>query len=140
MLLQSSGINYIWSKNNKKNPTKTKNQKNKQKKKKKKKKQKQQSKKITQNLPVADRIDKLQEKEAYKTIKDHKDDFPNKIFSRLINRCKSSIGKISKVIVDRINTAVRNNTNINQWKDTSTVIDWFKNISDKNLVILWYST
>ena len=35
-------------------------------------------KKFTENLQVADRIDKLQEKEAYITIKDHKDDFPNR--------------------------------------------------------------
>ena len=40
-------------------------------------------KKITENLPVADRIDKLIEKEAYITKKDHKNDFPNKIFCRL---------------------------------------------------------
>ena len=88
------------------------------------------AKKITENLPVADRIDKLQEKEAYITIKDHKDDFPSKISCRLINPCKSSIGKISKVILDRINTTARNHTNVNQWKDTSTVTDWFKNIPD----------
>ena len=36
-------------------------------------------KKITENLPIADRIDKLHEKKAYITIKDHKDDFPNRI-------------------------------------------------------------
>ena len=36
------------------------------------------AKKITENLPVADRIDKLQEKEAHITIKDHKDDLPIK--------------------------------------------------------------
>ena len=74
---------------------------------------------------------KLQEKEAYITTKDHKDDFPNKISCRLINLCKSSIGKICKVILDRINTAVRNHTNVNQWKDTFAVIDWFKNMPDK---------
>ena len=51
------------------------------------------AKKITENLPVADRIEKLHEKESYKTIEDHKDDFPNKISCRLINPCKSSIGK-----------------------------------------------
>ena len=89
------------------------------------------AKKITGNLPVADRIDKLQEKEVYITIKDHKDDFSNKISRRLINPCTSNIGKISKVILDRINRAVRNHTNVNQWKDTSTVFDWFKNIPDK---------
>ena len=86
---------------------------------------------IIEKIPVADRIDKLLEKEAYITIKDHKDDFPNKISCRLINPCKPSIGKISKVISDRINTAVRNHAKINQWKDTFTVIDWFKNIPDK---------
>ena len=89
------------------------------------------AKKITENLPVTDRIDKLQEKEAYITKKDHKDDFPNKISYRLTNPCKSSIGKISKVILDRINTALRSHTNVNQWKYTSTVIDWLKNTPDK---------
>ena len=58
------------------------------------------AKKITGNLPVADRIDKLQEKKVYITIKDHKDDFSNKISCRLINPCTSNIGKISKVILD----------------------------------------
>ena len=72
------------------------------------------AKKITEKLPVADRIDKLQEKEAYITIKDHKDHFPYKISCRLINPCKSSIGKISEVILDKINIAVRNHTKINQ--------------------------
>ena len=32
------------------------------------------AKKITENLPVADRIDTLQEKEAYIMKKDHKDE------------------------------------------------------------------
>ena len=72
------------------------------------------AKQITRTLPIADRIEKLHETEAYITIKDHKDYFPNKVSCRLINPCKSSIGKISKVILDRINTAVRPNTNVNQ--------------------------
>ena len=81
------------------------------------------AKKITENLSVVDRIDNLEEKKAYISIRDHKDGFPNKISCRLINPCKSSVGKISKVTFGRINTAVRNNTNVNQWKDTSAVID-----------------
>ena len=68
---------------------------------------------IIEKISVADRIDKLLEKEAYIAIKDHKDDFPTKISCRLINPCKPSIGKISKVILDRINTAVRNHAKIN---------------------------
>ena len=40
-------------------------------------------------------------------------------------------GKITKVILHRIDTAARNHTEVNQWKDTSAVIDSFKNIPDK---------
>ena len=40
-------------------------------------------------------------------------------------------GKITKVILHRIDTAARNHAEVNQWKDTSAVIDWFKNIPDK---------
>ena len=89
------------------------------------------AKKITENLSVADKIDNVQGKKAYRTIKDHKDYFPNRISCQLKNPCKSIIGKISKAILDRINTAVRNHTKVNQWKHTSTVTDWFKNIQDK---------
>ena len=49
------------------------------------------------------RIEKLQETEAFITIKDHQEDYPNKISCRLINPSKSSIGKICKVILDKIN-------------------------------------
>ena len=34
-------------------------------------------------------------------------------------------------MLDRINAAVQSHINVNQWKDTSTVIDWFKNTPDK---------
>ena len=43
------------------------------------------SKEITEKLPISNRIDKMQETEAYITIKDHKEDFPNKTSCRLIN-------------------------------------------------------
>ena len=58
----------------------------------------------------------MQETEAYITIKDHKDEFPNKIPCRLINPSKSNIGKISKAILDTINKNVVRSTEINQWK------------------------
>ena len=86
------------------------------------------AKKITEKLPISDRIEKMQETEAYITIKDHKESFPNKIPCRLINPSKSSVGKISKVILDKINNNIQKETSVNQWKDTSTVIEWFVNI------------
>ena len=38
-----------------------------------------------EKLPISDRIKILQETEAYITIKDHKEDFPNKVLCCLIN-------------------------------------------------------
>lgn len=48
----------------------------------------------------------MQETEAYITIKDHKKDFPNKIFYLLINLLKYSI-EISKMILDKISNLVQ---------------------------------
>ena len=71
--------------------------------------------------------------EAYITIKDHKEAFPNKISCRLINPSKSSIDKISKVILDKISNIVQSRTSVNQWKDRSSVIEWFINIKKKEI-------
>ena len=61
------------------------------------------AKKIAEKLSMADRVEVMQETEAYITIKYHKDEFPNKIPCCLINPSKSNIGKISKAILDTIN-------------------------------------
>ena len=51
---------------------------------------------------------------------------------RLLNPTKSDIGKISKIILDRVNNDLRASTRYNQWKSSKAVIDWFNNMSDKN--------
>ena len=61
------------------------------------------AKKITEKLSLDDRVERLQETEAYIIVTDHKDEFPDKIPCRLVNPSKTSIGKISKVILERIN-------------------------------------
>ena len=60
--------------------------------------------------------------EAYISIKDHKEDFPKKISFHLINPSKSSIGKISKVVLDKINNIVQSKSSVNQWNNTAPVI------------------
>ena len=90
------------------------------------------AKKIASDLELEDRIDKMQESECYITIKDHKEDFPNKLSCRLINPSKSDIGKVSKQILDKINSNIRASTEINQWQNSKSVIDWFVNIQNKN--------
>ena len=84
-----------------------------------------------ENLDLADRIDTMAEKHAFVTLKDHKPNFENNPSCRLINPAKSEIGKISKVILDKINTAVRKSSQVNQWRSTTETIDWFKKINDK---------
>ena len=81
------------------------------------------AKKMIEKLPISNRIEKLQETEAYITIKDHEEDFPNKISCCLINPSKSSIEKISKLILDKINQQIQLITKVNQWKDTSSVME-----------------
>ena len=55
----------------------------------------------------------------------------NKQTCRVINPTKTEIGKVSKVILDRINTKIRQTTNMNQWKNTNEAIEWYKQIEDK---------
>ena len=52
--------------------------------------------------------------------------------ARLINPTKNEIGRIIKNILDKINHQLKDSLRINQWKDTSEVIQWFLKIPDKN--------
>ena len=66
------------------------------------------------------------------TLKDHKPNFQNNPKTRLINPAKNEIGRISKVILDKINHTLRNKTKINQRNETNEVVAWFSKISEKN--------
>ena len=63
-----------------------------------------------QFLKIEDRVQKLDGNEAYVTIKDHKEGFPDKISCRLINSSKTDTGKISKNILDRVNNTTLEKT------------------------------
>ena len=68
---------------------------------------------------------------SYVTLKDHKDHFEEDPKVRLINPSKPEIGKISKKILSKIVQEIRENTNLKSWKNSDSVIDWFKNLSNK---------
>ena len=63
--------------------------------------------------------------ESYITIKDHKQDFPGKISCRLINPAKTDVGKLSKVILQEKVAELREKLQLNQWKSTKEVLEWF---------------
>ena len=91
------------------------------------------SKLLSEKLAINDRIEKMKETEAHTTVKDYKEGCPTKSSFRLIKPSKSDIGKISKTLLDKINKILILNTSINQWKNTATVSDWFKNVANKKL-------
>ena len=42
------------------------------------------------------------------------------------------MGLISKQILEKANIKIRNDLRVNQWRNTSSVIEWFENIQNKN--------
>ena len=74
----------------------------------------------------------MAKKQAFITLKDHKENFENNLPCRLINPAKSEMGLVSKQIIDRINNMTRSATTVNQWRNSMSVIEWFNNIQEKD--------
>ena len=89
------------------------------------------AKSIAKKLDLEDRVNITAKREAFITLKDHKPNFVNNPTCRLINPAKSEIGKISKQILDRINTNIVTKLRLNQWKNTKAVLSWFNSIHNK---------
>ena len=83
---------------------------------------------IAQELNISERIENTAQKQAFVTIKDHKHNFEANTKCRLINPTKSEMGRVSKVMLDRINNDIRCKIGVNQWKDTSAVLKWFNGL------------
>jgi len=89
------------------------------------------AKNISKTLKIEDRVECIAKTEAFITLKDHKENFQNKLPCRLIVPSKSELGHVSKTHLDRINTEIRQKLNLNQWKNTTEVITWFSKINEK---------
>ena len=94
---------------------------------------------IAKQLEIEDKVYSLSKREAFVTMKDHKDNFMNNPKCRLINPTKSELGKVSKQILTKIVTALRMKTKMNSWKNTHSVIEWFEKLENKkNLVFIQF--
>ena len=87
---------------------------------------------IAEDLKLVDRIEQFSQREAFITVKDHKENFQNNTKCRVINPAKSEIRIISKHYIETINNTIREKTQVNQWPDTNLVIEWFKAIKKKS--------
>eukprot|EP00111_Clytia_hemisphaerica_P006802 TCONS_00019646-protein len=86
---------------------------------------------LVKNKNIFNRMLTNGKNDAFITLKDHKPNFQNNPKTRLLNPAKNELGRISKSILDKINKELKNNLQINQWKNTNEVIQWFKNIPQK---------
>ena len=87
---------------------------------------------LANELDISGRVDRTSENPAFITLKDNKPDFENHLKCRLINPLKCSLGKWSRVILDRINNDIRDQVHVNQWRNSTDVISSFSNIKDKS--------
>ena len=88
--------------------------------------------KIVNKKNILDRIQVSGKEECFITLKDHKPNFENNATAGLINPAKTEIGRIRKVILKNINKELRNNLQLQQWNNTTAVINWFKKIENKD--------
>ena len=59
---------------------------------------------------------------AFITLKDHKSDFQQNPSCRLINPVKNEFGKVSKLIIDKVNKKLISELHFNQWKNTDSAL------------------
>ena len=88
-------------------------------------------KKIVVDLGISDRVFKTSERECFITLKDHKPNFQNSPSCRLLNPMKCEVGKISHQKLSKIIEIVRKKSKLNQWKNSYSCIDWFKELKGK---------
>ena len=83
-------------------------------------------------LGLGEKMECMAERQAFVTLKDHKDNFRSDPKCRLINPAKSEMGYVSKGLLDNVISKVADATGLNQWRNTNTVISWFKSIPRKS--------
>ena len=50
---------------------------------------------------------------------------------QLMNSAKNERGRLGKFIIQVVNKELRHKLNLNKWKNTEDIINWFKSIKDK---------
>ena len=88
-------------------------------------------KKVVTKLGLEERVFKTTSRTAFITVKDHKENYQNDTKCRLLNPTKPEIGRISKKILENVINVIKQKSKLRQWKNTDSVINWFKQIKNK---------
>ena len=89
--------------------------------------------KLAKQTDMSDKIKMNGTGNSFVTLKDNKEDFMNHLTIRLINPSNNEIGRISKHILDQINTELVSKLSVNERKNTISVSKSFRNINNKRL-------
>ena len=88
--------------------------------------------KYAKEANILDKVEVNGTANCFVTLKDHKANFLNHPTRRLINPAKNEIGRISKQILHQINSKLCEILKVNEWKNTASIINWFKKIKSKS--------
>ena len=76
-------------------------------------------------------MERYAERPAFISLKYHKENFKHNTKCRLVNPTKGEMGVVSKRFLEEINNKLNKHLCYNQWRSTSTVIEWFRAIENK---------
>ena len=88
--------------------------------------------KMAKKLNIADRVHRTAKRDSFVTVKDTKPGFRSNPQCRLLNPTKPELGRVSKKMLDKINSELRSKTNLRQWRRTQETRDWFINLKQKH--------
>ena len=89
------------------------------------------AKKLSKELNLEDKVECYAKRPAFITLKDHRENFKSNKKCRLINLSESEMGIVSEKYLVNIISKWNSKLQYNQWRNTSTVIEWFKAIKNK---------
>ena len=87
---------------------------------------------VATKLEIDDRVHCTTKRDTFITLKDHKQQFMNNPKFRVINPTKSELGKVSKQMLTKIISAVKTKSQLLQFKNSDSTIDWFCKLKDKH--------
>ena len=89
------------------------------------------AKRLSKQLNLEDRIECYAKRPTFITLKGRKENFKSNQKCRLMKPSKSEIGIVSKKHLENIISKLNSKLQYNEWRNTSTVIEWFKAIKNK---------
>ena len=90
------------------------------------------------DLKVENKMEKITERSAFISIKDHKENFPNSIQCRLINLAWNNLGKVTQNIIRTAVTSIKERSSLNLWMGTSEVLHWYEANKQKGVSFIQY--